>query len=160
MTGDANTSIVVGIISDTHGLLRPQAIALLKGVDLIIHGGDVGTPAVLDALRAIAPTTAVRGNVDTNAALSTLPETAVVKAGDVELYVLHNIADLRIDPAAAGYRAVIYGHSHRASMEERRGVLFLNPGAAGPRRFNLMPSIARAEVRGRELTVAIQSLTE
>jgi uncharacterized protein len=155
----ASVVVTIGIISDTHGLLRPEVVKLLAGVDLIVHGGDVGTLAVLDALRAIAPTTAVRGNVDTSLELSTLPETAVVKAGDIELFVLHNIADLTIDPVAAGYRAVIYGHSHRPAMEERRGVLYLNPGAAGPRRFNLMPSIARAEVRGRDLQVALQSLT-
>jgi uncharacterized protein len=150
--------VTLGVISDTHGLFRPNVPALLAGVDLIVHAGDVGTPAILDALREIAPTVAVRGNVDTAPWCTALPETEVVKAGEVELYVLHDIAQLKFDAKRAGYRAVIYGHSHRASIEERNGVLYLNPGAAGPRRFNLSPSLARVEVRGRELEVSLLTL--
>jgi uncharacterized protein len=150
--------MTLGIISDTHGLLRPSAVSALAGVDRIIHAGDVGTPAVLEALRAIAPAIAVRGNVDSDPQLSILPETAVVQADGVQLFVIHILADLKIDPVKAGYRAVIYGHSHRAAMEERHGVLYLNPGAAGPRRFNLEPTLARVEVRGAELQVSMITL--
>jgi len=156
--------MILGVISDTHGLLRPSVPELLAGVDLIVHAGDVGTLAVLDALREIAPTIAVRGNVDTAPWCTALPETEVVRvgeageAGQIELYVLHDIAQLKFDPKRAGYRAVIYGHSHRASIEERDGVLYLNPGAAGPRRFNLSPSLARVEVRGQELKVSLLTI--
>jgi uncharacterized protein len=177
--------MILGVISDTHGLLRPEVPKLLAGVDLIVHAGDVGTLAVLDALREIAPTFAVRGNVDTEPWCTALPETEVVRAGEageIELYVLHDIAQLKFlakrsltaspsrfaaptsparaefDPKRAGYRAVIYGHSHRASSEERDGVLYLNPGAAGPRRFNLSPSLARVEVRGQVLDVSLITL--
>jgi uncharacterized protein len=150
--------MILGVISDTHGLLRPNVPALLAGVDLIVHAGDVGTLAVLDALREIAPTVAVRGNVDVEPWCTALPETEVVKAGGVELFMLHDIAQLKFDPKKAGYRAVIYGHSHRASIEERDGVLYLNPGAAGPRRFNLSPSLAKVEVRGQELKVSLLTL--
>jgi putative phosphoesterase len=156
--------MILGVISDTHGLLRPDVPSLLAGVDLIVHAGDVGSLAVLDALREIAPTIAVRGNVDTAPWCTALPETEVVRvgeageAGTIELYVLHDIAQLKFDPKRAGYRAVIYGHSHRASIEERDGVLYLNPGAAGPRRFNLSPSLARVEVRGQELKVSLLTI--
>jgi uncharacterized protein len=150
--------MILGVISDTHGLLRPEVPGLLAGVDLIVHAGDVGTLAVLDALREIAPTFAVRGNVDTQPWCTALPETEVVRAGEHELFVLHDIAQLKFDPKRAGYRAVIYGHSHRASIEERDGVLYLNPGAAGPRRFNLSPSLARVEVRGQVLDVSLITL--
>jgi uncharacterized protein len=153
--------MILGVISDTHGLLRPEVPELLAGVDLIVHAGDVGTLAVLDALRAIAPTIAVRGNVDTEPWSTALLESEVVRvgeAGEIELYVLHDIAQLKFDPKRAGYRAVIYGHSHRASIEERDGVLYLNPGAAGPRRFNLSPSLARVEVRGQELKVSLLTI--
>ena len=150
--------MTLGVISDTHGLLRPNVPALLAGVDLIVHAGDVGSLAVLDALREIAPVFAVRGNVDTEPWCTALPETEVVRAGEIELYVLHDIAQLKLNPKRAGYRAVIYGHSHRASIEERDGVLYLNPGAAGPRRFNLSPSLAKVEVRGQELDVSLLTL--
>jgi putative phosphoesterase len=150
--------VTLGVISDTHGLLRPNVSTLLAGVDLIVHAGDVGTPEILQALREIAPIVAVRGNVDTAVWCTALPETEVVKAGEIELYVLHDIAQLKFDPRRAGYRAVIYGHSHRASVEERDGVLYLNPGAAGPRRFDLSPSLARVEVRGQALDVKLLTL--
>src|SRR5437868_5509099 len=128
---------VVGVISDTHGLIRPQALDALRDSNLIIHAGDVGKPAVLDALSAIAPTHAVRGNVDTSDWAQGLPPTQHIRVGEHILFVLHNIAELDLDPAAAGFAAVIFGHSHMPAIETRQGVLFLNPGSAGPRRFKL-----------------------
>lgn len=138
----------VGVISDTHGLLRQDAIAALGGSDLIVHAGDVGRPEILDALRAIAPVWAVRGNVDTEPWAASLPLVEVVTAERVQLYVLHRIDDLDLDPAAAGFAAVVYGHSHKPAVEVRKGVLYLNPGSAGPRRFQLPVSLARLRVQG------------
>ena len=138
--------LTVGVISDTHGLLRPQAVAALHGSDLIVHGGDVGSPEVLDELRAVAPTFAVRGNVDRGAWAESLPRTAVVEAGPHQLYVLHILDDLDLAPEAAGFSAVISGHSHKPHAETRRGVLYLNPGSAGPRRFRLPTTIGRLRV--------------
>ena len=131
------------MISDTHGLLRPEAVEALKGSELIIHAGDVGAPEILEALGRIAPVVAVRGNVDTAPWARTLPVTEVVEAGGSLLYVLHQVDHLDLDPGAAGFAAVIYGHSHKPSAEIRRGVLFLNPGSAGPRRFNLPVTLVR-----------------
>jgi hypothetical protein len=150
--------ILVGVISDTHGLLRPEAVAALEGADLIIHAGDVGTPDVLDALRKLAPTFVVRGNIDTAPWAGALPATAHVEAGGCIFHVLHNIAELDLDPAAVGYAAVVFGHSHQPSMEMREGVWFLNPGSAGPRRFKLPVSIARVHVSGRKLRPEIVEL--
>ena len=127
----------IGVISDTHGLMRPQALAALAGCDPIIHAGDVGRPEVLDALRAIAPVYAVRGNVDVGAWARQLPETALVEVEGWRLYVLHDRASLAVDPGVAGLRAVIAGHSHRPLIEMRDGVLHFNPGSAGPPRFRL-----------------------
>lgn len=138
----------VGVISDTHGLLRQDAIAALGGSDLIVHAGDVGRPEILDALRAIAPVWAVRGNVDTEPWAASLPLVEVVTAERVQLYVLHRIDDLDLDPAAAGFAAVVYGHSHKPAVEVKKGVLYLNPGSAGPRRFQLPVSLARLRVQG------------
>src|SRR5262249_48807828 len=140
MPGD---EILVGVISDTHGLLRPAAVVALKGTDLIIHAGDVGAPGVIDALRSLAPTFAVRGNVDKAHWAGALPMTAHVEVGGLLFHVLHDIAELDLDPAAVGYAAVVYGHSHRPSIEVREGVLFLNPGSAGPGRVNVPGSFAR-----------------
>jgi len=145
VTGKTKT-LLVGVISDTHGLLRPQAIEVLRGSDLIIHAGDVGRPEVLEPLRALAPLHVVRGNVDHGEWATRLPATARVDAGGRLVYVLHNIAELDLDPPAAGFAAVIYGHSHKPSIEARDGVLFLNPGSAGPRRFDLPISLARVRV--------------
>jgi putative phosphoesterase len=139
---------VLGVISDTHGLMRPEAINALDGVTMIIHAGDIGTPEVLEALHAIAPMVAVRGNNDKGEWAHALPETEVVEVGNVVLYVLHDVKALDLDPAAAGFHAVISGHSHRPAMAERQGVLFLNPGSAGPRRFKLPVSVARLTIRG------------
>jgi putative phosphoesterase len=134
---------VLGIISDTHGLMRPQAINALEGVEMIIHAGDIGTPDVLAALRVIAPVVAVRGNNDKGEWAHALPESEVVEVGDIALYVLHDVKALDLDPMAAGFQAVISGHSHQPAVANRQGVLFLNPGSAGPRRFKLPISVAR-----------------
>jgi uncharacterized protein len=155
MPGD---EIIVGVISDTHGLLRPEAVAALKGTDLIIHAGDVGAPGVIDALRKLAPTFVVRGNVDKAHWASALPMTADVKVGRLQFHVLHDISELELTPAAVGYAAVVYGHSHKPSIEMRDGVLFLNPGSAGPRRFKLPVSIARVGVSGQQLRPEIVEL--
>ena len=133
----------IGLISDTHGLLRPQAIEALRGSELILHAGDVGTIEVLAALRELAPVIAVRGNVDTSDWARTLPETAVAEAGKVLLYVLHDVHTLDLNPAAAGFHVVVSGHSHQPGKFERDGVLYINPGSAGPRRFQLPITVAR-----------------
>jgi putative phosphoesterase len=148
----------VGIISDTHGLLRPEAVAALRGCDLIIHAGDVGDAAVLDGLRGIAPTYAIRGNIDTETWAARLPPTDIVEVGELSFYMLHNIADLDLDPPTAGFAAVVYGHSHQPSIETRDGVLYLNPGSAGPRRFRLPVTLARVAVAGTELRPEIVEL--
>ena len=137
----------MGVISDTHGLVRPEAAAALRGSDLIVHAGDVGKPDVLDALREIAPVYAVRGNVDRGEWAADLPLTQAVEVGRVRLFVLHELGKLDLDPAAAGFAAVISGHSHRPALDLRDGVLFLNPGSAGPRRFRLPVALARLRVR-------------
>jgi len=155
MPGD---EILVGVISDTHGLLRPEAIAGLRGTDLIIHAGDVGAPEVIGELGKLAQTFVVRGNIDKAHWANALPMTADVEAGGLLFHVLHDISELDLDPAAVGYAAVVYGHSHRPSIEMRDGVLFLNPGSAGPRRFNLPVSIARVSVSGRQLRSEIVEL--
>lgn len=142
------TPITVGVISDTHGLLRPQAMKALTGSDLIVHAGDVGDPQILELLRGIAPTFAVRGNVDTGVWAKALPMTEVVAVGQLHLYVLHDIATLDLNPRAAGFAAVISGHSHRPDAETRGGVLYLNPGSAGPRRFTLPIALAKLRVTG------------
>jgi putative phosphoesterase len=152
------TTRVIGVISDTHGLLRPQALDALRGSDLIIHAGDVGRPEILDPLRALAPTYVVRGNVDHGDWAERLPMTEIVHAGERMLYVLHNIADLDVDPSAAAFAAVIYGHSHQPAIETRDGVLYLNPGSAGPRRFSLPISLARITVSGGMLTPELVTL--
>jgi len=144
--------MIVGVISDTHGLLRPQALTALEGADLIVHAGDVGPPDILARLRMIAPTIAVRGNVDTSPWGRTLAEVEVVDAAGHSLYVLHDIGALDLDPKAAGFAAVIYGHSHRPDAQVRDGVLYLNPGSAGPRRFTLPISLARLTIDDRGLT--------
>jgi len=148
----------IGVISDTHGLVRPQALRALRGTDLIVHAGDVGTPDVLEALRAIAPVVAVRGNNDRGRWAQALAETEVVKHSGRALYVLHDVHALDIDPGAAGYDAVIAGHSHQPRVERRGGVLYLNPGSAGPRRFRLPVSVARLRVDARRLQAEIVTL--
>lgn len=149
---------VVGVISDTHGLLRPEAVAELKSSELIVHAGDIGTPEVLDELGKIAPVIAVRGNSDKGAWAATLPDTEVVQVGEFSFYVLHDVNELDLDPTAAEFTAVITGHSHRPGVEERNGVLFLNPGSAGPRRFKLPVTLARLHIRDGTLNVEVVEL--
>lgn len=134
--------IRIGLISDTHGLLRPQAKAFLEDCAHIVHAGDIGSRAILDELATLAPVTAVRGNNDHDPKSESLPETRTLSIGSTAIYVLHDLNTLAIDPAAAGYRVVVYGHSHRPSVEERQGVLYVNPGSAGPRRFRLPVAVA------------------
>jgi len=141
----------IGVIADTHGLLRPEALKALRGVELIIHAGDVGGPEILEALRVLAPVYAVRGNTDRGDFGRSLPQTQVVQVGQVQLYVLHELFCLDLDPAAAGLAAVIFGHSHRPHMERKDGVLYLNPGSAGPRRFTLPVTLALLKVRNNVL---------
>lgn len=136
----------IGLISDTHVVLRPQALEALRGSELILHAGDVGKPAILTTLRELAPVIAVRGNVDTSDWARTLPETAVAEAGKVLLYVLHDLHALDFNPAAAGFHIVVSGHSHQPGKFERDGVLYINPGSAGPRRFQLPVTVARLNV--------------
>ena len=129
----------IGLIADTHGLLRPEALRALEGSELIVHAGDVGDAAILDVLRRLCPVTAVRGNIDTEGSCAALPETAAVSG----IFVLHILRDLRIDPAAEGFRMVVSGHSHKHGSFEKNGVLYVNPGSAGPRRFRLPVTLAR-----------------
>jgi putative phosphoesterase len=149
--------MLVGLISDTHGLVRPEALAALEGSDLIIHAGDVGRPEVLDRLRAVAPTFAVRGNIDTQAWAAALPATEAVEAGRQLIWVLHDIAQLDLDPAV-GFAAVVYGHTHKPSIESRDGVLYVNPGSAGPRRFKLPVTVGRLRVSATRIVPEIVAL--
>lgn len=148
----------VGIISDTHGLLRPEAIRELSGVDYILHAGDIGDPAILDRLREIAPVTAIRGNVDVSGACAQLPPTEAVELGGCLFYLVHAIQDIDISPAAAGVKVVVYGHSHKPEVKERGGIVYLNPGSAGPRRFNLPITLAKAVVEAGSVRVRIVDL--
>ena len=138
---------IVGLISDTHGLLRPKALSALEGSDLIIHAGDVGKPGIIEQLRAVAPVVAVRGNIDKDTWAAQLPMTAVVEAHSIRIYVLHDIHQLDVDPLASGFQIVVSGHSHKPGQTERSGVLYLNPGSAGPRRFRLPITLARLDLR-------------
>jgi putative phosphoesterase len=148
----------IGLISDTHGLLRPEAIAFLRGCEHIVHGGDIGDARILQALAAIAPLTAVRGNNDLGAWAEAVPETALLELGGLRLYAIHDLAQLDIDPVAAGVRVVVAGHSHRPRAEERDGVLYLNPGSAGPRRFRLPISAAELKIERGVVTPRIVEL--
>ena len=143
----------IGLISDTHGLLREEALKALGGSDLIIHAGDVGDSKILEALREIAPVVAVRGNVDTAEWAKSLPETAAVEAGAVNIYVLHDSNALDLDPRAAGFQIVVSGHSHKPGQTERKGVMYINPGSAGPRRFTLPITVARLDLAVRPWSV-------
>ena len=136
----------LGVVSDTHGLLRPEVLPKLDGVESILHLGDVGDPRILDALREIAPVTAVRGNIDTEGPCGRLPETEVLLIEGGYIYLLHNIETLHLDPAAAKFAAVLYGHSHKATISHHKGVLYFNPGSCGPRRFNLAVTIGYLHV--------------
>jgi len=152
------TDHLIGVISDTHGLLRPQAVQALAGVELIIHAGDIGGPGILRQLERLAPVQAVRGNTDRGHWAADLPLTRLMTVGDAHLYVLHELFRLDLDPGTAGFAAVIFGHSHSPHLEHQNGVLFLNPGAAGPRRFTLPVSLARLRVRGASLSAQLVKL--
>jgi putative phosphoesterase len=149
----------VGVIADTHGLIRAEALEALAGSDHIVHAGDVGDPDVLAALARIAPVTAVRGNNDRGAWASQLAHTEVLAVESTQLFVLHDLSELEIDPVAAAYQAVITGHAHHPAIETRDGVLYLNPGSAGPRRFDLPVAVARLEVDGHAVEAEIVHLT-
>ena len=149
---------MIGLISDTHGLMRPEALAALQDVSQIIHAGDVGSPEVLAALRAIAPVTAIRGNVDHGMWVQGLPATRVVEADGAMLYVLHDLGALDLDPAAAGFAAVISGHSHKPRIDRRNGVLYINPGSAGPRRFNLPITLALLSINQGQVEAELVAL--
>jgi len=136
----------IGVISDTHGLLRPQAVAALQGSALIIHAGDVGSPEILDEVRRIAPVVAVRGNVDRDGWAVRLPHSEIVEHDGIRLYVVHILEDLDLDAPTAGFHAVITGHTHRPKIETKDGVLYFNPGSAGPRRFDLPVSVGRLSI--------------
>lgn len=148
----------VGVISDTHGLLRQAAEEALRDVELIIHAGDVGSAEVFKRLQKIAPVVAVRGNTDHGAWAKQLPVQEIVPLGEVLIYVIHDLQEIDLNPAAAGFRAVISGHSHRPEVAEKNGVLFLNPGSAGPRRFRLPISLAVLNIKGRKIEVKLVDL--
>ena len=150
--------MIVGVISDTHGRLRPEAVAALQGSDFIIHAGDIGDPDILSALEKIAPVTAVRGNVDIETWAQEIPTTHVLEAGGASIYVLHDLQRLDLKPAAAGFAAVVYGHSHISKQEVKHGVLYFNPGSAGPKRFHLMTSVGRLMVSDGKIKAEILDL--
>jgi putative phosphoesterase len=149
---------IIGLISDTHGLLRPQALRALEGSDMIIHAGDVGDPEILEALKTLAPVLAVRGNVDTEPWALALPETEIIETDPTTIYVLHDVHALDLDPAAAGFQIIVSGHSHKPARTEHGGVLFLNPGSAGPRRFDLPVTVARLDLSQKPWGVAFIDL--
>ena len=140
--------MLIGVISDTHGLLRPEALDLLRGSDHIIHAGDIGSPTVIPELEKIAPVTAIRGNIDTQPWARKFPETEIAELGGVSIYVIHDLSQLDLNPHTASIAAVISGHSHQPKQETRDGVLYFNPGSAGPRRFKLPVSVGRLEIAG------------
>ncbi len=146
---------IIGVISDTHGLLRPEALAALRGSDYIIHAGDIGDPAILEKLNEIAPVTAIRGNVDREAWARKIPATNVLEAGGVSIYVLHNLQQLDLKPEAAGFAVVVYGHSHVPKQETKNGVLYFNSGSAGPRRFRLPVTIGRLTLQDGKVAAQI-----
>jgi hypothetical protein len=148
----------IGIISDTHGLLRPEALEALRGSDLILHAGDIGAPEILERLRTIADLVAIKGNNDRAAWARGIAETATVNVESVEIYIIHNVHDLDFNPAVAGFRVVVSGHSHMPAVAERNGVMYLNPGSAGPRRFKLPIAVARLQIDQRSLRAEIISL--
>ena len=150
--------IRIGLVSDTHGLLRPQACDFLQGSHHIIHAGDIGNPSVLQELAAIAQVTAVRGNNDTEQWAEALPANEWLQFGEVNIYVLHDLSELNIEPKAAGISVVIFGHSHKPSIDEREGVLYINPGSAGPRRFKLPVTLALAQISAEGIDARIVNL--
>lgn len=156
---NTNSELRVGLISDTHGLLRPEARAFLVGCDYIVHGGDVGGAEILDELAVIAPLIAVRGNNDTQPWAVRLPRTELIRVGGIFVYIIHNLEELDIDAAAAGVSVVVSGHSHQPKVEEREGILYLNPGSCGPRRFKLPISMGEIRVSGSAVKARIVDLS-
>lgn len=150
--------MLIGVISDTHGLLRPEAVHALRGSDHIIHAGDIGDPAILGELAVIAPVTAIRGNVDRDAWAKKIPRTEILEIGGVSIYVIHNLQELDLKPEAAGFAAVVYGHSHVPNQETKNGVLYFNPGSAGPKRFRLPVTLGRLRPHGPQLEGEILEL--
>jgi hypothetical protein len=151
--------MLIGVISDTHALLRHEAIAALKSSDCIIHAGDIGDPKILDALREIAPVTAVRGNVDREAWARKIPLTDVLEAGDISIYVLHILQNLDLKPEASGFQVVVCGHSHVPKQETKNGILYFNPGSAGPRRFKLPITVGRLHLKDGKVRAEIVELS-
>jgi putative phosphoesterase len=148
----------IGLISDTHGLLRPEAVTFLRGSDRIVHAGDIGDAHVLTELSALAQVTAVRGNIDKGPWAEAIADTETVQVDGVFIYVIHDVAELDLDPVAAGFHVVVSGHSHRPSVRERDGVLYVNPGSSGPRRFKLPVAVAELEVDGRSVQAKLVEL--
>jgi len=148
----------IGVISDTHGLLRPEAVKALKNSDLIIHPGDIGKPEVIESLSSIAPVLAIRGNNDREAWAKKLPDILRLRVNSIGLYIIHDVGDLEIDPATCGFDAVISGHSHKPGITRRDQVIFINSGSAGPRRFKLPVAVARLQIDGRRLRAKIITL--
>lgn len=150
--------MIIGVISDTHGLLRPQALELLRDSEHIIHAGDIGSPDIIPELEKIAPVTAIRGNIDVQPWAREFPATEVAEVGGVLIYVIHDVNDLDLNPKSAGFAAVISGHSHKAKQEVRDGVLYFNPGSAGPRRFKLPISVGRLEISATGMVATVQEI--
>jgi uncharacterized protein len=148
----------VGLISDTHGLLRPEAVAFLRGSDFIVHAGDIGDARILRELNALAPVTAVRGNNDKGPWANAIAETEILQVGDILIYVLHDLAELDLDPVAAGFQVVVSGHSHKPLTQTRQGVLYVNPGSSGPRRFTLPIAVAALEITGTSVQAKLVAL--
>ncbi len=153
------TNMLVGVISDTHGLLRPEVFSAFKKAELILHGGDIGSQTILDGLRTIAPVIAVRGNNEVGEWAEGIPETKDAKVGRRRIYLIHNLKEIPIDPKRQGFHIVISGHSHRPVIEERDGVMFINPGSAGPRRFKLPVTDARLNMSGANVSANLVDLT-
>ncbi len=158
--GAVPASVRIGLISDTHGLLRPEALDFLAGCDHIVHGGDIGNPGILERLAELAPLTVVRGNNDREAWARSLPATALLRFGPVALYAIHDLKELDIDPAARGVRVVVSGHSHKPACAERAGVLYINPGSAGRRRFSLPITCGELVLDGESVRPRIVTLVE
>jgi uncharacterized protein len=150
--------MIVGVISDTHGLLRPEAMEMLRGSEHIIHAGDIGAPEIIPALEKLAPVTAIRGNVDQMAWCRKFSETEVVELAGIHIYIIHDVNAMDLNPKAAGFAAVISGHSHKPHQETKDGVLYFNPGSAGPRRFKLPITVGRLEISGGRLAATVLSL--
>ena len=158
--GAESGEVLVGVISDTHGLLRPEALDALRGSSLILHAGDIGEPEILTRLEEVAPVVAIRGNMDRGDLARALPDTQAVEVGGALLYILHDVGALDLTPEAAGFAAVIFGHTHQPELREERGVLFFNPGSAGPRRFDYPVTLGRIRVQESRLYPEVVTLVE